>query len=195
MADAMNELWVTSHLLLWITTILEALLIVSLMRQVGSLLLRVGAAHPFDAGTGPKIGESAPWVPDPERLADERDDTRPILIAFLSTSCSACDDLVPSLNAVSSTYSTHAKVVAVVRESDSKIEHWRRSRHLKVPVVSSTEAFSRYSISGTPYAFVLDEERLVAARGGVNHIDHLESLLRHCVASTDDSDTSGQELN
>jgi hypothetical protein len=37
-----------------------------------------------------------------------------------------------------------------------------------------------YGVEGTPYAFVIDKRGDVAARGGVNHIEHLEALIRQC---------------
>lgn len=174
----MNDLWLLSHLLLWIGVVGEGILIVVLMRQVGSLILRVGSVTALDAGVGPAVGDPAPWIPDvAESEVDHRELT---LITFVSTSCGACDELVPALNAVHRDYADRAAVVVVAQEADTQVQQWKRGQHLRTPTISSDDAFAKYSVRGTPYAFVLDSDNRVAARGGVNHIEHLEALLREC---------------
>lgn len=177
----MTNLWVASHVLLWVIVVVEGALILSLMRQVGSLLLRVGSAHAVDAGTGPVVGELAPWLPTPLSVPDESARTSSVLL-FMSMECGSCVDLVPAVNAVASSYRSLG-VAAVAREPEDEVKRWIQRVGLKVPMESFPGAFDQYGIRGTPYAFVFDGHGRVAARGGVNHIEHLEALIRSCVVA------------
>lgn len=189
----MSGLWLLSHLLLWIALIAQTVVIVSLMRQVGSLLLRVGPVHVVDAGVGPDLGQPAPWLPETPSVGD-----RPRLLTFLSTACGTCDALVPALNEIDSAYRRQAEVVVLTREQGPDVERWKRRHGLKVPVIPAAKAFSEYSVTNTPYVFIVDSDGYVAARGGVNHIEHLEALLRQCgaakAADLDSSDLALQHV-
>src|SRR6266542_1070177 len=105
-------------------------------------------------------------------------DDKLTLLTFVSTSCGTCDALVPALNAVARSYSARIVPLVVAREDAGELTRWAKMNRLKVPTLSAPEAFERYGVDGTPYAFVLDEKDRVAARGGVNHLEHLESLIR-----------------
>jgi hypothetical protein len=111
----------------------------------------------------------------------------------MSTSCGACDELVPAINAIHATYTKQAAVLVLVRDEPQDVERWTRIRGVRAPVISAPEAFEQFSIGGTPYAFALDEERVVAARGGVNHLEHLEALLRTCQVARESTEAT-QEL-
>lgn len=175
----MTDLWLASHVLLWVAVVAQGVLIFALMRQVGSILLRVGPGTVLDGGVGPRIGDVAPWRPE-GLSAHVRNSGPSTLMAFVSSSCGACDDIVPALNGIARSYADSVSVLALGRESPSELEQWKRTRRLKIPAVSAPEAFSEYGIHGTPYVFILDRDGLVAARGGVNHVEHLEALLRRC---------------
>ena len=182
----MSDLWLASHLVLWVLVLVQGAVILALMRQVGTLLLRVGSATPFDVGKGPAAGDPAPWLPtDAAEL-----NGRGTLLVFISTGCGACDALVPSMNLIQSSYSSHFKVFGVGREAPDVLGKWAAKRGAKAPIVTSPNAFELYEIQGTPYAFAVDALGRVQARGGVNHTEQLESLLREC-AARDSATNSG----
>lgn len=104
----LNQLLVGSQILLWLLVVAEGLMILALMRQVGTLLLRVGSRTPFDAGVGPAVGDTAPWLPP--AIAESSDDLATVL-AFISLGCGSCQELVPGLNLVASIYSAKARVL------------------------------------------------------------------------------------
>jgi methylamine dehydrogenase accessory protein MauD len=170
-----NEIWITSHVLMWIAVIAEGVLLLAVMRQVGSLLLRVGTVRPFDAGYGPGVGDQAPWLPD-----RELDDQRKLLLAFLSTTCGTCDALIPALNAIGSSYADVLDVAVVAREKPRVLHPWASRKGLSPRAIAAEQAFDLFLVDGTPYAFVVSGEGAILARGGVNHIEHLESLIRQC---------------
>jgi len=88
--------------------------------------------------------------------------------------------LIPSINAVASSYAGSLVTFAVGREDESVLRAWAHKHRLRVPFLSAEAAFDEYKVDGTPYVFVIDKDGRVAARGGVNHMEHLESLLRSC---------------
>jgi methylamine dehydrogenase accessory protein MauD len=169
-----------SHIFLWLLVIVEAVIIIALMRQVGTLLLRVGTSPVFAVEPGPSVGETATWLPS-EAAAGE--DDRLTVLAFVSTSCGACDTLAPGLNAVVADYAHDARVYAISREDEQATADWARRLRLKSPTLTSEEAFQAYAIDGTPYVFVLDSGGRIQARGGVNHLDQLESMLLTCIGA------------
>lgn len=174
----MSQLLVASHILLWLLVITEGVVILALMRQVGTLLLRVGSRTAFDAGRGPSVGDTAPWLPT---AAQDSTDDLVTLLAFVSPGCGTCEELVPGLNIIASSYADRTRVFAVGTEAFSELEQWAMQNDLRVPVVSSKEAFERFDIAGTPYAFGIDAGGRIQARGGVNHTEQLESLLQACL--------------
>lgn len=172
----MGRIWLTSHLLLWLLVALEGIAILVLMRQVGALLLRVGSARPLDAGIGPSVGDLAPWLP--EGWEDLEQESR--LLMFMSPQCGTCEAVVPALNSLSRTFAEELWVAAIGRVSRSEFSDWARDKGLNTPAISSLEGWEAFGIDGTPYAFVLDGLGHVIGRGGVNHLEHLETLLRRC---------------
>jgi methylamine dehydrogenase accessory protein MauD len=172
----MDSVLVTSHALLWVAVIVEGVVIIALLRQVGSLLIRVGSVRGLDAGYGPPVGQPAPWLPE----FWSSDGSKALLLVFLSTECGTRDALVPAVNSVSRAYSDILDVVSVFSSPKEEVRTWVRDRGLKVPHVRAPEASEAFAIGGTPYAFVVDKRAEIAARGGVNHIEHLESLIRQC---------------
>jgi methylamine dehydrogenase accessory protein MauD len=166
---------VVSHILLWVAVVVQGIVLVALMRQVGTLLLRVGSTKALDAGYGPGIGEETPWSPDPIG-----EDDRPVLLMFLSPSCGTCSALVPAVNAVARGYASTLRVMAVLDASEPEVSQWTHVHRLRTESLASPEAYEALGIQGTPYAFVISNTGRVQGRGTVNHIEHIESLLRRC---------------
>lgn len=175
----MNGLSAVSQALLWVVVIVQGIVIVALLRQVGSLLLRVGVARPMDQGTGPPVGELAPWLPAEDGVLGPR----MRLLAFVSTGCGTCEALAPALTAVAESYRDRISVTVIGREPLELLMRWQRQHGLKAPVVSEPGAFDAYGIDGLPYGYVIDADDHIVNRGGVNHIEHVEALLAPCVGT------------
>ena len=101
----MHELWVVSYGLLWVLLVLMALLLLSVLRQLGNIYLTLerqdaGVLPGIDAGL--PIGESAPdvllWDVSEElhRLTDYRGNA--LLLIFSFPDCGPCKQLIPELN-------------------------------------------------------------------------------------------------
>lgn len=177
----MSRLWLASHVLLWMLVLVQAVLLVALMRQVGTLLLRVGTSSAFDAGDGPNIGVEAPWIPIEAFDTNGGTGGRRTMLVFVSVGCGMCDVLAPGLNTIASAYKSTTRVFAVGREGEESLASWARRKRIRVPVLSLPDAFDAYNVSGTPYAYVVDSKGILRAGGGVNSTDQMEQLLRQCV--------------
>ena len=179
--SAVRDLWLSSLIGVWLLALVEGVIILALMRQVGTLLLRVGSSPLFDAGTGPPIGDVAPWLPDGN---SNPADGRGTLLVFVSLGCGVCDLLLPGLGALVSSYGSRFRINAVGKEDAAPLAEWAGRLRARLSLTSSPEAFDRFAIRGTPYAFVVDAQGIIRARGGVNHTEQLESLLQQCLHLT-----------
>ncbi len=169
----MSGWWLASYVVLWLLVATLGILLVALAREVGSLHLRLGprGALELDA-EGPELWSEAPAI----RGVTPRGGSVAIggegllrLLLFASPGCSLCDDVLPAMGSLG----RDAQATIVV---DARPEELKR-RRFEAPVVSAPDAFVAYSVPGTPYAVVLDEDGAVAAKGTVNDPLQLEGLL------------------
>jgi Methylamine utilisation protein MauE/Thioredoxin domain len=124
------------------------LLVLALYRQVGVLTLRIGPRVPFElAEEGPQVGKSAPAL-------DGLRGRRAEVVFFFSSTCSLCRQLSAGVAALARQGLT---VLVVEEEKDGA-------------------AFARWNVPGTPFV-VHVVEGVVAAKGTVNTLEELESLL------------------
>jgi Thioredoxin domain/Methylamine utilisation protein MauE len=124
------------------------LLVLALYRQVGVLTLRIGPRVPFElAEEGPQVGKSAPAL-------DGLRGRRAEVVFFFSSACSLCRQLSAGVAALA----RQGLTVLVVEEEKDEA------------------AFARWNVPGTPFV-VHVVEGVVAAKGTVNTLEELESLL------------------
>lgn len=76
----MSDTWRIVVVMLAVGFLVEAVLLVATMRQVGGVLLRVGPIGAVDVRGGPKVG-TVVEVPGRERTG------RPALVVFTSSAC------------------------------------------------------------------------------------------------------------
>lgn len=134
--------------LLSLAVVVLALLVLALYRQVGVLTLRIGPRVPFElAEEGPELGQPAPAL---DGLRGRRSE----VVFFFSSTCSLCRALSPG-------------VAALARQGLSV---------LVVEEELEEAAFARWNVPGTPFVVHL-VDGVVAAKGTVNTLEELESLL------------------
>jgi methylamine dehydrogenase accessory protein MauD len=180
----MTTIWLISHLALWLVVALLSVLVILLARQMGLIYRRLGSAPARMENDGPAIGESLP-----EMIVQTLDgETRVIgggdgligrLLVFVSVGCPACNLLAPAIRAVSK---KERSVLETLMVSISTDEHavrdfMKRNKLLDVPCIISSELVSRYKIHGPPYGVLLDRQGVVRAKGLINNLDHVESLI------------------
>jgi hypothetical protein len=124
------------------------LLVLALYRQVGVLTLRIGPRVPFElAEEGPEVGRPAPSL---DGLRGRRNE----VVFFFSSTCRLCRQLSAGVAALA----RQGLTVLVVEEEQDEA------------------AFARWNVPGTPFV-VHVVDGVVAAKGTVNTLEELESLL------------------
>jgi hypothetical protein len=143
--------WEASYAVLWLAVAGLVVLVLSLYRQVGVLHLRLGPRGALEEeGEGPELGAAIdhPAVPA----------GRAALVAFTSAGCPVCHQIVPGLR---------------VLERDPAL----RVVHAAYEDAEGPELHAAFDVPGTPYAVYLDAASVVRAKGTVNTLEQLESLV------------------
>lgn len=177
----MNAAFLTSYAALWILVLLETIVVVVVVRQIGIMHLRFGGRGAMALSAGPPIGGRAPsfagrdttgkLIESPWQMG------RSSLLVFVSPGCGACLEVIPSIRAIRRADRRRTDIVLISSESgDSSEDYARKSL---CPVIVGADLIAAYSVDATPYAIAIDGEGVVRAKGIVNQIEHLESLLDH----------------
>jgi hypothetical protein len=143
--------WVATYAALWVAVTALFVLVLSLYRQVGVLHLRLGPRGALEEeAEGPPLGAAIdhPAVPM----------GRATLVAFTSAGCPVCHQIVPGLRVLE-----RDPALAVV--------------HAAYEEASGAELHAAFDVPGTPYAVYLDAAGAVRAKGTVNTLEQLESLV------------------
>jgi methylamine dehydrogenase accessory protein MauD len=165
-----------------VITLLLAVLVFALARQVGVLHERIAPMGAMTSDQGPAVGELAPplsvvtlagsriEIGGPSALARSR------LLLFVSPSCPVCKKLLPIARSFAS--AEHLEVVLVgdgeAAEQRAMIEQFGLE-HL--PYVNSPQVGMAFQVGKLPYAVLIDAQGVIRAKGLVNNREHLESLI------------------
>lgn len=178
----MQGFWLVSYIALWWMVLIEALAIVALLRQIGVLHLRVQPVGARTMNAGPEIGAQLP-VLQAEDIFGQRVTVvargRPHLLLFVSPTCNACTELLPSVKTITRNEKDNLDVVLLTTVSDIELNraYVQQHRITSIPYIASPQITEEIGVRGAPYALVTDSEGVVRAKGLVNHIEHLESLV------------------
>src|SRR5215216_1613130 len=179
----MSGIWLVSYFVLWLVVLLLILTVFSLARQIGLLHRRLGIPRARMENAGPRIGDTVPELMATDihgresTLGSERN--RKTLLAFVSAGCSSCEKLASSLRSVWKSERHHLEVILVSMGGDEKRNRDFVSRHQldEIPYILDPEIATQYSIQSPPYCLIIDEHRVLRAKGRTNHMEHLESLF------------------
>ena len=168
--------------LLWVVVICLSLAVLALARQVSVLHERVAPAGALLNGSGPGVGEQSPRL-EVYALAGNAmtvGGTLPtgnaLLLLFVSQSCPICKKLIPI--AMDFAKSERLQVVFV---GDADISEQRKliaqfgldERRF----INGSEVGMAYRVDKLPFAVLLDDLGVIAAKGLVNSREHFESLI------------------
>jgi methylamine dehydrogenase accessory protein MauD len=151
------------------------------MRQLGIIYL--GTAQGV-ARDGIAAGQRAPDFTLPDlagRLVSLADfQSRTLLLVFGSTNCAPCRGLIPDLNELARTHSAELNALFLIRGEPADAERFVDELDVQVPVAlhNDEELPDKYKARVTPFAFVIDGEGIVRAKGLANNREHLDMLLR-----------------
>jgi methylamine dehydrogenase accessory protein MauD len=176
-----TQLLIASSMCLWLLALCLAGVVYFLARQLSLLFMRVGPVGARMFSAGPAIGDLAPelLLTDTRRRSFRLGGTRNhrLLMMFVSPRCPACD-------AIATSFSTLAKsepeldLVLIGYDSEERIEGFLRRHNLaNVTYLVDDQAAIKYGITVVPYAVLVDPSGTVVAKGLVNNVAHLESIL------------------
>lgn len=161
-------------LLLFGVMLLEGAALVALTRLVGTLYLRIGPVSAPNLDTGPPLGSELTEIRGANRFGAPDLYQIPMsssVLVFLREGCKACHSLQDSLGAFAKSYELPVAAVVLGASTGS----FARATPSSIPLLASSTAEDQFKVQGTPFAIWL-EDRIVVAKGVVNHIEHLESL-------------------
>jgi methylamine dehydrogenase accessory protein MauD len=100
-------------------------------------------------------------------------------MVFSALACSACAELAPALRSLAGSDGGAVNLVIVGMDGDeASNQDYARTRHLdRLAYVVDPSLGARLGVTATPYALLLDGQNEVRAKGIVNNLEQLESLL------------------
>jgi methylamine dehydrogenase accessory protein MauD len=165
-----------------VITLLLALLLFGLARQVGVLHERVAPMGAMTSDRGPAVGEPAPSIAA-LTLAGERIEiggpsagARSRLLLFVSPTCPVCKKLLPIARSFAS---AERLEVLLVGDGDVAAQRAMIGEFAleSVPYVNSPQLGMAFRVGKLPYAILVDAAGVIRAKGLVNSREHLESLI------------------
>ena len=168
--------------LLWVVVIFLSLAVLALARQVGILHERVAPAGALIHGAGPGVGEQSPRL-EVHALAGNAITVggnlpagKALLMLFISQTCPICKKLIPIAMDFSKSERLDVLFVgdAELSEQRKLIDQFGLDEHC---FVNGSKIGLAYRVDKLPYAVLLDDLGVIAAKGLVNSREHFESLL------------------
>lgn len=178
----METLFVVSYLTLWALVLSLAAVTVALTRQIGLLHKRVEPTGARTEVAGPPIGEQ---VHDVTAVALSGHSIKLVsprhqmsMVVFVAPGCPACEDLMPAVRSLIRNESGLSVVVVSLSEDQQANAAMVKTHRIDPSTyVASPELATVLRVAHPPYAVLLASDRTVIAKGVVNHLEHLGSLL------------------
>jgi methylamine dehydrogenase accessory protein MauD len=169
----MHPVWLLCLLALWLAVLFLGFLLLGALRAVALLRWRVAqleATTPSRLGRGGlPPGRKAPEFCLPGASGGEvslRDYARrQLLLVFMQPGCGPCHRLTPELNRL---HDAGEVAVLVVQNADfQSVQAWIQDTRPRFPVAlqAGFSLSKRYQVFATPFAFLIDERGVIAARG------------------------------
>ena len=171
-----------SQMLLWIVVILQGVTILALARQIGVLHDRVAPAGALINGAGPGVGEQSPRLEvhalagNAITVGGKLSAGRALLMLFVSSNCPICKKLIPIAKSFARSERLDVLFVGDADPAEQRrlIAQFELDEHC---FVNGPEVGMTYRIDKLPYAVLLDDAGMIAAKGLVNSREHFESLI------------------
>lgn len=167
---------------LWLVVIAMALMMWTMLRQIGVLYERVAPVGALMDAAGPQVGEASPVFPLQSLTGGSvrigASGAKAMLVFFLSPTCPVCKQLLPALSGIQSAERNWLDVVLASDGSQEKhLEFIDRQKLSNFPYVLSTDLGMAYRVQRLPFAVLLDQTGTVKAKGLINNREQLESLF------------------
>jgi hypothetical protein len=161
-------------ILIGVLSVLTAVAVVALIRQVGVLHLRIQPVGGVTGAGGPAYGsglELPAGLTELTRRKAER-----FLVGFISPTCGVCGPLTSAFGRIARSAGPDTGVLLVIEASQREADSYVRSKGVSfLPYIADTASFA--NVPGAPWAVVTDGSGMVIVSGGVNTLDHVEEML------------------
>jgi methylamine dehydrogenase accessory protein MauD len=182
---AMHVFWLVSNLALWVVALFLGFLLLGALRAIALLRWRVAeldAITPSRVGRGGlRPGKKAPEFSLPSiaggEVALEHYAGRKLLLVFMQPGCGPCHAIAPELNRLHD--AAEVQVLVIQNGDIEAVRRWVEQNRPRFPVAMQ-ERFNlskRYEVFATPFAFLIDERGVIAARGIVSTKQYLGFVL------------------
>lgn len=165
MTDAL--FWV-SYFGLWVLTLTLLAAVFFLYRYHGQLFLNSAEGR---ANQGPGLEGSI----DPQSVRDLQGEELVLggvtnakqFVFFASVKCGPCADALPALDAFAKAHQTHMQTTIVCRGNNKEVANFTKVLTSQIRVVADPKwtIATKLRVSTTPFAFILDEEKIVRGKG------------------------------
>lgn len=172
----MNTWFAVSYALLWIVVLALSAVAATMFRQLGIMVM--GTARGVGA-SGIPVGKKFPSLAGDIQSAERAESTsspRPKLVFFGAPYCAECKELLPTVRSISS--SGNVDVEFMIFGSPEESAKYAAENELHMPIVPLDDDTARkYDVAAVPFAFALDGEGFVKAKGLAGSIDALHQLV------------------
>lgn len=178
----MSGVWLVSYIVLWAVVLAQGGIIFILLRQLGVIYL--GSAQGV-AGDGLAVGANAPDFAATsvagESVTLASFAGRPLLLIFGSPTCAPCKALIPDLNVFSAERRAELAVLFLSHGDADATRRMADEHRIAVPVAHHPDdrIANAYQARVTPFAFLIDGDGVIRAKGLANNREHLEMLVRN----------------
>lgn len=181
----MTTLWLISYVLLWGIVLASGFLLLGTLRSLGRLQWRfdeMEATRPVRKGReGLPPGNRAPDFTLPsttdEAVALSDFAGHRVLLVFTQTGCSPCHDILPELNRVQEKRQHQVLVVNSGEPEEAAVMADDVDAQFPVLAQDDWDISKQYLVFATPYAFVIDEQGVIAAKGVAGSRQYVSFIL------------------
>jgi methylamine dehydrogenase accessory protein MauD len=178
-----SPIWIAVSALQWVVIATLCLVVLSLVRQLGVVMIRLNPSAGLDYDDGPGPGTELPaqeFELFPRGSVDVGGSRlHPQLIVFLSPDCSICTSVAGYVRALARDYDGDLDLVIVVQGTPRLVREFVETHGLEGLDVGLRQNFppSAWAPSSTPFGVAITSEGTVAARGTPNALEHLEQMI------------------
>lgn len=177
-----------SILALWVLVIFETVLLVLLLRALGELRQRGGISTQASTDReGLSLGTQAPVFVATDHegtpVGLEDTDRQWRILAFIAPGCSACEFAIHALN----DFIAEQQNIAVLVIGDANLKENRAyaaEKQAVMPILTTQPNVVKelYLVRSVPFAYVLDANGIIRAKGRINEKEHIHYLLAEAKA-------------
>jgi hypothetical protein len=162
-------------ILIGVLSVLTAVAVVALIRQVGVLHLRIQPVAGVTGAGGPAYGSGVKLPADLAELTRRKAER--FVVGFLSPTCGVCGPLTSAFGRIARSAGPDTGVLLVIDASQPEADSYVRAKGVSfLPYIADTASFAA-NVPGAPWAIVTDGSGMVIVSGGVNTLDNVEEML------------------